>query len=495
MPSINFEEALEELFTDLHLSGLFADGKEIADAILTKPPSEVLKNYRLQKKSSNFDLKAFYKTYFLKAPTSSTNYKSDTSLSVDTHINQLWDVLTRQADKANNSFSSLIPLPHPYIVPGGRFNEIYYWDSYFTMLGLQESGRVDMIEHMLDNFAYLIETVGFIPNGNRTYFLGRSQPPFFACMVQLLAEEKGDATYQKYLPALEKEYAFWMNEVQENRTTKRVVKVEENAFLNRYFDNHIRPRTEMYADDVELLEKGGTDAQKLLLDIRAACESGWDFSSRWCHDPMKLETIHTTDIIPIDLNCLLYQLELTLSNAYKTTNNTTLSKVLLEAAEKRFNLLQKYCWNKEKGYFFDYDFIKGEQTNAITAAGLFPLFFKIAEPSQAKACATILNKNLLSNGGLLTTPITSGQQWDAPNGWAPLQWIAIKGLRNYGLHDLANTIQSRWTALNTKVYQNTGKLMEKYNVVDTDLESGGGEYPVQDGFGWTNGVLLKLLKS
>ena len=162
--------------------------------------------------------------------------------------------MTRKADKKIKG-SSLLPLPHPYIVPGGRFNEIYYWDSYFTMLGLQVSGRVDLIESMIDNFSHLIETVGFIPNGNRTYFMGRSQPPFYACMVELLAQSKGKKVYVKYLPFLEKEYAFWMKGVNRLKKTgdaqKRVVKVK-GGILNRYWDNFDAPRAEMYQDDIEL---------------------------------------------------------------------------------------------------------------------------------------------------------------------------------------------------------------------------------------------------
>jgi len=122
------------------------------------------------------------------------------------------------------------------------------------------------------------------------------------------------------------------------------------------------------------------------------------------------------------------------------------------------------------------------------------MYFKIASPEQAKAVASIIEKNFLQSGGVTTTLETTGQQWDAPNGWAPLQWITIQGLENYGMHDLAKETATRWIALNKKVYQRTGKLMEKYNVYDTALDAGGGEYPSQDGFGWTNGVLLKLLK-
>ena len=300
--TIQIEQALQELFTDLHHSGLFSDGKVISDAVLQQAPEVILEKYRGQKDDPDFDLLEFYHAHFENAPELDSGYQSDTSQPVEQHIEKLWDVLTRQPTEPQKH-STRIPLPYPYIVPGGRFNEVYYWDSYFTMLGLQVSGRTDMIEHMLDNFAWLIDQYGFIPNGNRTYFLGRSQPPFFALMVSLLAKEKGDTIFQKYLPALEKEYAFWMHGKSEmkNNAVYRVVEYAPGKILNRYFDNINEPRTEMYADDIELIEKDGDRAKQLILDIKAACESGWDFSSRWFHTPDKMETIHTTDILSVEV--------------------------------------------------------------------------------------------------------------------------------------------------------------------------------------------------
>ena len=184
--------------------------------------------------------------------------------------------------------SSLLPLPYPYIVPGGRFNEIYYWDSYFTQLGLQQSGRVDMIENMIKNFAHLIETVGYIPNGNRSYFIGRSQPPFFSLMVRLLAQEKSDEILVDYFPSLEKEYLFWTagnNNLSRNNTLSKHSVFTPTGVLHRYFDEHNSPRAEMYQTDVEEAKASVQNPEKLFGHLRAACESGWDFSSRWLKNP------------------------------------------------------------------------------------------------------------------------------------------------------------------------------------------------------------------
>ncbi len=493
---LHLEKDLQELFIDLHASGCWKDGKEISDAIIKGSPDEVLSAYRNEKEKSGFDIESFFTKHFAKAPTREVGYVSDTDAPVAEHINKLWEVLSRTPEQAN-FHSTLIQLPYPYIVPGGRFNEIYYWDSYFTMLGLAVSNRIEMIEDMVKNFAWMIEEIGFIPNGNRSYYLGRSQPPFFSLMVALLAEEKDRSVLNDFLPALEKEYHFWMEGSdklsKESPSFKRVVLMEDGAKLNRHYDNIPNPRAEMYQDDVELIVAQGEAGKKTLLNIRAACESGWDFSSRWCADFDKLETIRTTDLVQVDLNCLLYHLEKLIASIYLENGDTSKYDTYFALSEQRKNAINTYFWNEDECSYFDYNWSGKEQTTSIHAAATYPLFFKLSSADQARGVAKMIDRELLKDGGLLTTNYDSGQQWDAPNGWAPLQWMAIKGLRNYGHDQLAGQIKERWVSLNVKVFKNTGKLMEKYNVMDTNLLSGGGEYPVQDGFGWTNGVLLKLL--
>jgi alpha,alpha-trehalase len=231
----------------------------------------------------------------------------------------------------------------------------------------------------------------------------------------------------------------------------------------------------------------------LYLHLRAGAESGWDFSSRWFDDPTDIKTIHTTDIIPVDLNCLLYQLESTIAEAYGYMLQPLLAKKFSQAAERRQEAIQQYCWSDEQQFFVDYNFKKHAPTKHLTLAGVFPLYAKVATSQQAEAVAKCLEERFLKQGGLVMTLENTGQQWDAPNGWAPLQWVAIEGLRNYGYHDLANRIKERWVKTNVKVFKATGKLIEKYDVEGDSGVGGGGEYPLQDGFGWTNGVLAALL--
>ncbi len=495
MPEISHSSVhtLGQLFEEVQLQNILGDGKTFPDCIPKRSLEEINQDYLYQKDKANFELKKFVLDNFELPKVPATEYKSDTTKSATEHINALWDVLKRLPDDAGGS---IIPLPHPYIVPGGRFREIYYWDSYFTMLGLKVSGRTDLIQNMVDNFAHLIDTVGYIPNGNRTYYLGRSQPPFFSLMVKLLVDLTKN-TLTHYLPHLEKEYKCWMrceNLSEKNNAQHRVVRMPDGSLLNRYWDEHATPRPESFKEDVELAHHAIQKPESLYRNIRAAAESGWDFSSRWFKEENSFATIHTTEIIPVDLNCLLYHLEVVLADAFLELGNNAESMRFQNLSEARKEAIIKYCWNEDQGFFFDYDFVAQKQKQSFTLAAAFPLFFHVATHEQAKTVQRILKDKFLKPGGLTTTLLHSGQQWDAPNGWAPLQWIAYRGLLNYGMKDLANHIKLYWTNVNSKVYKNTGKMTEKYDVWNKDGNASGGEYPNQDGFGWTNGVFLAMNK-
>jgi alpha,alpha-trehalase len=483
---------LGQLFEAVQMNTIYEDGKTFPDCFPKHDLSEILEAYSVEKDSKNFDLKAFVHEHFEEPNADFADFKSDPNKSISEHFESLWDVLTREPDMGG---SSLIPLPNAYIVPGGRFREIYYWDSYFTLLGLQVSKRVDMIENMVNNFAFLLNKVGHIPNGNRAYYVGRSQPPFFSLMVHVLSEERGKNVLVKYLPELEKEYQFWMESSEILRgAAHRVVRLEDGTLMNRYWDENDTPRPESYKEDVEIAHASKRNPAEMYRHLRAAAESGWDFSSRWFKSTDSFASIRTTEIIPVDLNCLMLHLEQTLAEAYQLANDAEKALFYQNSSKKRQNAIEKYCWDDKKGFYFDYDFVTNQQTEHYTLAAVFPLFFKIATQNQAAKVAEILASQFLKTGGLTTTLAFTGQQWDAPNGWAPLQWMAFKGLQNYGFSDLANQVKTHWLNANIKIYEKTGKMTEKYNVFNQDLEAGGGEYPLQDGFGWTNGVFLALKK-
>ncbi|MFK7922836.1 MAG: alpha,alpha-trehalase TreF [Bacteroidia bacterium] len=483
-------------FDAVQMAGIFPDSKTFVDYIPKRSPQEIEAAYLLIKDSAEVDLMAFVKENFDPPRVFKPNFTTDTSMAVADHLERLWPVLTRQPDTLTRG--SLISLPEPYIVPGGRFREVYYWDSYFTMLGLQVSENAQpMVRHMVNNFAHIIKEVGFIPNGNRTYYLTRSQPPFFSLMVGLLAEMEGDSVLAEYLSAMEQEYLFWMEGagmLHPNKPAyKHLVQMPDGELLNRYWDAGTTPRPESYREDVELAE-GSTQAKAdIYLDIRAAAASGWDFSTRWFADGENMATIRTTDIVPSDLNALLYHLEIMLVKGHAQAGHEVKAKLFEQKANSRKATMLKYLWDSEAQYFVDYDWRNQEATGIPSLAMMYPLFFGIADQAQADAIANRIEADFLQAGGVVSTLSRSGQQWDAPNGWAPLQWITIQGLRQYGHDTLAQTIADRWIEVNTRTFRNTGRMLEKYNVVDMDLTGGGGEYPTQDGFGWTNGVLLRLL--
>lgn len=361
------------------------------------------------------------------------------------------------------------------------------------MQGLAVSNRYDLIESMIDNFKWLIDRYGHIPNGNRNYYLGRSQPPYFAMMVELLQQHRGDSVYLKYLSAMEKEYRFWMqgsDRLKSAKVYRRLVKMPDGSVLNRHWDDVNAPRQESYAEDVATSKEYKIKDQKAYINLRASAESGWDFSSRWFADTINLEAIETTDIVPVDLNSLLYAYEIILAKANKAKSQSSRSKLFLQKAEKRKASVLKYCWNDRLKYFFDYDRLEKHTTERWSIAGAMPLFNNLSDSVKAVEVMRRIEEKFLKDGGVLTTLYPTGEQWDAPNGWPPLQFLAVKGLLNYRYDTLAKSIAERWMKLNEKVFAATGKMMEKYNVDDINVESGGGEYPTQDGFGWTNGVYL-----
>ena len=583
-PSDSYDPAhdIGSLFADVQLSGIFPDSKEFVDARPRSAPATIEARYDSARRSTGFVLRAFVDQHFVLPQPAGDGYHTVASQSMVQHINALWPVLTRQPDSAD-ARSSLIPLPSPYVVPGGRFREVYYWDSYFTMLGLVQSGRTDLVKGMLDNFAHLITTVGHIPNGNRTYYLTRSQPPFFAAMVGLYARATDSTKALAYLDALEKEHAFWMDgadTVSSGHAYRRVVRLADNVVLNRYWDDSAEPRPESYRPDVEIgqtlaesLRAGfyrnarATDTTRALAyldavekehdfwmdgadtlapghayrrvvrtrdstvlnrywddsaeprpesyrpdveigqtlpeslratfyrNARATAESGWDFSSRWMRDPKDLRSLETIGLIPVDLNALLYNAERTIaalrSFRHGAGDADVARRFNQQADARRQAILAMY--DPQQGFFFDRRWRTGELvTDRPSLATAAPLYFGIATQDQGQHVAARLERDFLKPGGFVTTNFASGQQWDAPNGWPPLAWLTIEGVRRYGRADLADKAASRWLALISRTYQATGRMMEKYDVVNANRKAGGGEYPTQDGFGWTNGVALAL---
>ncbi len=494
---------LGRLFQDVQLAGVFADSKTFVDAVPQRPVTAIAASYDSARRTSGSpDLRAFVERNFRLPGDAGAGARVDTTLGLVAHIRALWPALTRAADTVT-ARSTLIPLPNEYVVPGGRFREVYYWDSYFTMLGLIASGRDDLVKAMLDNFAYLVRTTGHVPNGNRTYYLSRSQPPYFAAMVGLYASATDTARALAYLDALEREHAFWMEGAEAlapGTAHRRVVRLASGALLNRYWDDRADPRPESYKADYQL---GATLAaakrDSFYRDVRAAAESGWDFSSRWMRDPSDLRTLETTALVPVDLNSLLFHAERTIAALRRFRHgpgDDSVARVFAAEADARRRALLAAAYDSTDGFFYDVRWRTGARVrDRPTLAAVAPLYFALATPAEGRAVAARLERDFLEPGGFVTTLIASGQQWDSPNGWPPLQWLAIEGVRRYGRDDLARTARERWLAHVRRTYDATRRLTEKYDVVELTKRAGGGEYPTQDGFGWTNGVTLALIEA
>ncbi len=406
-----------ELFEDVQNQHIFEDSKTFADCAPKYDPVDILILYRkLARRSQDFTLRQFVQDNF-HLPEEPHNYAhaETEKRTLSQHIDALWPVMIRNP-QSHHPNTSLLPLPKPYIVPGGRFTEVYYWDSYFSMLGLAESGKIDLLKNMTDNFAWLIEKYGHIPNGNRTYYLSRSQPPVFALMVEL-CESANIGGSEQYLPYLISEYHYWMDgsgSLNPNQAFCHVVKMPDGSMLNRYWDDRDTPRDESWREDIETASSSSRPSKEVFRDLRAGAASGWDYSSRWLRDPMRLASIRTTQYIPIDLNAFLYKLECTISSIAKKNGEDLTALAWEKKAEARMNAINHWLWDAKSGVFRDYDW-RREQFGLFSAASSVALFTELATPVQAQRIAKQIREQLLAPGGLISTTIESGEQWDKPN--------------------------------------------------------------------------------
>ncbi len=407
------------LFREVQLDRLFTDQKLFCDAIFLDEASSILYHYEHRV----HPLGQFLDRHFV--VTLHSPVRPPPNMSVRQHIMWLWPFLTRRTLVSN---SSLIALPHAYVVPGSRFTECFYWDSYFIAIGLSPEEEA-LKEGMIDNFAFLIDRFGFVGNGNRNYLQSRSQPPFFSVMVRDLSFRPVTAFTQQ----LRREYHYWMS-------PERVVLMPDGSLLNRYHDALDIPRDESYWEDVTMCRicRGGTNCAPLYRDIRSAAESGWDFSSRWLGnktEQLTMCSIRTTSVLPVDLNALLYHLEETLAQVCEDVECRARFE---QAAASRAAAVERYMWCEEQGFYCDFDVGWNRSVSeGPSGAMVFPLFVRMANASRAERTARTVRDVLLKKGGLVASTFETGQQWDYPMGWAPLQWVAVRGLHFYGHDELA----------------------------------------------------------
>lgn len=354
-----------------------------------------------------------------------------------------------------------IGLPNKFISPtfeNGIFeNDQFYWDSYFIILGLTATNEISLAKGIVDNFAHIYNRFEIIPLRNRFFNLGISQPPFLSSMVMEIYKHIKDKKWLKKLATvIENELSgYWMDD---QRAAKHLV----YSGLSRYCDHYVN-------------------------HITAEHESGWDMTSRFHSKCL--------DYLPVDLNSLLYKYEQDLSEIHKILGNKEKSKKFENQAKLRKSTIKTLMWNNTKGFFFDFDYRFKKQSKFYSIAGFYPLWAKLATNEQVAKCVKRL-KRFECKYGLANTQkikLKEFRQWNYPNGWPNQQWIIVKGLLNYGYKKEAEKIAKQWLDLNKKVFDKTGEFWEKYNVVTGDVGKEG-RYPNQKGFGFTNGVFLKLIE-
>ncbi len=397
--------------------------------------------------------------------------------NVKAFILENWDktVRTNTADEGD-----LIGLPKPYTVPciEGTFQEMYYWDTYFTNIGLLLSGKVEQAINNTENMAYLIERYGKMPNGSRTFYLNRSQPPFFSQAVRDIFEVTGDSEWlSRMYSAAEKEYSFWC----ENRMTE--------SGLNRYYcdggDRFGLGAAEYLCERCGLDKPCEADIEKYSKCLMSFCESGWDCTSRF--------DMRAHEFNALDLNSLLYGMEKNMEYFSGVLKNGE-SGVWLARAEKRKLLMNRLMWNTENKAFYDYDFKKQKVSDFFSAASFYPLAFGLATNEQAEKTVAHLPKIEMQYGaaGCEERGDNRHLQWDYPNGWGCLQYIVIKGLLNYGYRGDAIRIAGKYASLVEQNFKKTGTLWEKYNVVTGEVSTAS-EYKTPTMMGWSAGVYLYVL--
>uniref|UniRef100_A0A224X931 Trehalase n=1 Tax=Panstrongylus lignarius TaxID=156445 RepID=A0A224X931_9HEMI len=517
-----------KLLHQIQMAKIFPDSKTFVDMKMKQNSTQILKQFNelLMQKTchpSVDDLKNFLAAHFEPAGSEFEEWEpSDWHASpkflekIDDRglkkwaeqLHELWKHLGRKMKEdvyKNSNLYSIIPVPNPVIVPGGRFREFYYWDSYWIVRGLLYSEMYDTVKGMLNNFVSIVDRYGLIPNGGRIYYMMRSQPPLFIPMVDSYLEFTNDTEFlEKNIKSLEKEFLFWMK----NRTIV-VSKDGRNYTLCQYHDHTSGPRPESYREDVESAQfiNKAEDKDRFYSELKSAAESGLDFSSRWFINDQGTNQGNLTDlkiklIVPVDLNAIIYWNAKLLSKFFKILNRPKEAEVYEKISDKWLEAVDEILWHPEVGAWLDYDLLNKKKRDYVYPSNLSPLWTNCYPADKKndytdKVIKYIVKRKVLENlGGVPASLEHTGEQWDYPNAWPPHQYIIIMGLENANTTEtkgLAFELAERWVQSNYKAYLPHKAMYEKYDATVVGGHGGGGEYEVQLGFGWSNGVILELL--
>ncbi|XP_013200112.1 trehalase isoform X1 [Amyelois transitella] len=424
-----------------------------------------------------------------------------------TDLHALWLQLGRKMKeevKNNQDLYSIIYVDNPVIVPGGRFREFYYWDSYWILKGLLLSEMRSTARGMVSNFLDIVERIGFIPNGGRIYYAMRSQPPLLIPMVKLIMDDMDDIEFlRRHIHTLDREFDFWI--------TNHTVEVDHNGHkykLSRFIDQSQGPRPESYKEDIDCAKHFDSRDKKeeLYAELKAAAESGWDFSSRWFilngTNKGNLTNLKTRSIVPVDLNAIMCSNAQLMHDFHARLQNAEKAAYYRDVHARYMEAIEKVLWHEDVGAWLDFNLESGRPRDYFYPTNIAPLWTKCYDQSRKEYFVNrVINyldkvKVDIFEGGIPTTFEHSGEQWDYPNAWPPLQHIFVTGLANTGIPSamrLANELATKWVRSNFEVWKEKTAMLEKYDATIFGGFGGGGEYVVQTGFGWTNGVIMTLL--
>ncbi|XP_050056696.1 trehalase-like isoform X2 [Aphis gossypii] len=523
-----------EFMHDIQLARLYPDSKTFVDKKLKCTESEILTHYKALKDTHNGnvppkeelvkfvddhledgdELEVWIPPDFTDTPSIADRIVDESYKQWALGLNQVWKTLARKIKddvKTNPDKYSLLWVPNGFVIPGGRFREIYYWDTYWIVNGLILCDMKDTARGVIDNVISLVNQFGFMPNGGRAYYLNRSQPPMLILMALSYYKATNDFEYiKKIIPDLESEFHFW--------TENRMVTFEKDCKsyrMARYYAPSRGPRPESYREDYEVAEKLKTEDEKddMYSRLKSGAESGWDYSSRWfittdqvSENADQLSAVHTPSIVPVELNSILNQNARILStwfgqigNKYKATKYCVIAQEFLKG-------IQEVMWRPDRGAWFDWDLINHKNQDCFFVSNIVPLWTGSYNMPKENVANDVL-RYLMDEGivgpdfsisfhGTPTSMHISSQQWDYPNAWPPLQAYIIQGLdrtEQESAKEVAAKMVEVWLSTNYKGFAERSIMFEKYHVETPGETGGGGEYVPQTGFGWTNGIVLEFL--
>lgn len=517
-----------DLLDTVQLAHIFDDSKTFVDMMMKATPKQTLKNFEEFMNSTNHNptkdqVEDFVNKNFEEANElenwNPQDYNSRPKFlsQIDDvvvrdfarNLVRLWPILARKMKPEvlqNSDKHSLIPVPNGFIIPGGRFTEFYYWDTYWIIQGLLISEMHDSVKGMIENYITMVQKYGFVPNGGRVYYLNRSQPPLLTLMA---------ASYTKYtrnrewlrsnIKHLDTELRYWLN----NKTTSFKKGGVEYA-LAHYRSNSGSPRPESYRQDVRTAAfyEDERARKECYAELKSGAETGWDFSSRWIFDAnggnnANLTYIHTSRVIPVDLNSFLCKAFKELAGMYRTMGDIRNAAFWLEKSLSWQKTIESVLWHEKDGIWYDYDSVLERPRAMFYPSNVAPLWAgctsKLQAPKLGKRVLSYLRTNgiFAYDGGIPTSLENTGEQWDYPNAWAPLQALITQGLdysRNQEAEAAAESLAKTWLKANIRGYIDSQQMFEKYDALHSGKNGGGGEYNVQAGFGWTNGFALELVE-